>query len=86
MRGQPTPRQVAQIDQDNAAIDDLTRQIRRHWDNCLMAGECPGGDILARLADLGQAQRNGLLVAALVRLAQTPGNPAGPTTIEEGPR
>lgn len=84
MRGIFPPQLIAQLDQDNAAVDDLVRQVQAHWANCFLAGECPGDDVVLYLADRSPAQRTQLLIAALVRLAQTTGHPVGQHIIEEG--
>jgi len=76
MSGRPTARQVFEHDQLMAEVNDLATKVRRHWPNCEYAGQCAGDEAIRHVVESPHPER--LLLAALVRLAQTPGDLAGP--------
>jgi len=67
-----------QAEQDLATVRSLVEQIRAHWaDGCEQPGRCPSLPVIDAVADTRRMATVSLLIAALVALAQAPGNPAG---------
>jgi hypothetical protein len=72
------PHLIQRMDQEDARIADIVRNIRQHLtDGCDIPEFCIGADQFWALADMDCADCGGLLRAALVRLARTPDPHAG---------
>lgn len=76
----PPPHLVAQVDQDQAALSNLVRIVRRHHrlDQCAWPEQCTGRRVRNALYDASPERLEALLTAAILRLTNT--NQKGPST------